>query len=284
MVSLMGPILDGFAQDASTDIPKVPDEKALAYGKLVVQDMDGRMKPLNTLALEITRKLTGKTSAEVTLGENEIQLSPEQLVLGVQLNPELYQRTPLLKIDLEKSAGVFQTLQVAPVSRLSFQDFIDDEGSYLLHEQVEAVNRLKPSERSDADNELLKTDERFNMFYGLLTGDFLRLYPNKLDPDDSWYTKNESRQGFTAEVARFVANIGTLYLEGLRKGMETGDWNASNEALSYMDLFQREAGKSVYPATAMIKGELLYNKLRLGSRLFGPFWLIGLVIGRYLGQ
>lgn len=278
MVFLLGPVVGGFAQDASTDIPKVPEEKALAYGRLIVQDMDGRMKPLNTLALEITRKLTGKTNAEVSLGEADIRLSPEQLVLGVQLNPELYQRLPLLKIDREKSAGVFQTLQVAPAFRLSFQDFIDDEGNYLLYEQVEAVNRLKPSERSEADNELLKTDERFNIFYGLLTGDFLRLYPNKLDPDNTWFTKNESRQGFTAEDARFVANIGTLYLEGLREGMETGDWNGADEALSYMDLFQREAGKSVYPASAMIKGELLYNKLRLGSRLFGPFWLIGFVM------
>lgn len=275
---LLGPVVGSFAQDLPAEIPKVPEEKARAYGNLIVQDMDGRMKPLNTLALEITRKLTGKTSVDVTAGDSDMQLSPEQLLLGVQLNPELYQSLPLLTIDQKKSAAVFETLKVAPTSRLRFQDFIDNEGGYLLHEQVEAVNRLKPSERSDADNELLKTDERFNIFYGLLTGDFLRLYPNKLDPEDTWFTKNESRQGFTAEDARFVANIGSLYLEALRKGMETGDWNEADEALSYMDLFQREAGKSVYPASSRVKGELLYNKLRLGSRLFGPFWLIGFIM------
>ncbi len=278
LLFLLLPVFGSMGQVLPTAIPQVPKEKAEAYGQLIVQDIDGRMKPLNTLALEITRKLSGKTRVTLPLGAEEVHLTPEQFLLAVQLDQELCQRLDLLKIDPKTAAGVFQQLDVAPAAALSFLDFIDEEGNYLLYERVEAANQRKPAERSDSDNELLKTDERFNIFYGLLTGDFLRLYPNKIDPNDTWFTKNESRQGFTAEDARFVENIGNLYLAGLREGMETGDWKAADEALAYMDLFQREAGKSVYPDASRIRAELLYNELSLGSRLFAPFWLLGLAL------
>ncbi|MDV7390270.1 hypothetical protein RZS08_02900, partial [Arthrospira platensis SPKY1] len=34
----------------------------------------------------------------------------------------------------------------------------------------------------------------------------------------------------------------------------------------------------VYPASNLIKAELLYNKLQLGNRLFGWFWIVGILL------
>ncbi len=256
----------------------VPEEKANAYGELIVQDLDGRMKPLNTLANEIIRKLSGKTYIEIPTKDGEIELTSEQFLLAVQLNPSLYSNLPIIKIDKKKSLNAFKALGKDPVDKLSFRDFLGEDGSYLLHDLVEKANQLKPSERNEGHNELLKTDERFNIFYALLTGDFLRLFPNKLDENNTWFTSQQFQQGFEEEDAVFVKNISSLYLAGLNKGIIEGDWTDADEALGYMQLFQQKAGEAVYPDDSLIKAELFYNKINLGNRLFGFFWVVGLLM------
>jgi cytochrome c-type biogenesis protein CcsB len=257
-------------------LPVVPPEKAAAYGRLVVQDLDGRMKPLNTLANEILRKLNGRSTIRVPSKNGEVKLTAEQFLLAVQLDPVTFSQLPLIKIDREKSHRVFQALRIRPADRVSFRQFLSAEGDYLLHELAEEANRLKPAERNEAHKELLKTDERFNIFYALLTGDFLRVFPNKSDPNHTWFTSQQSGQGFEEEDARFVANITAVYLAGLKKGLQSNQWKEADEALEYMHLFQQQAGKQVYPEERLLQAELLYNRLNLGNRLFGPFWLLGL--------
>src|SRR5690606_6888050 len=158
MAILMVPNL-AFAQMVLPDNKTVvPEEKADAFGELIVQDLDGRMKPLNTLANEITRKLSGKTYIEIPAQKGEIKLTSEQFLLAVQLNPSLYSNLPIIKIDKKKSLNAFKVLEKDPVDKLSFRDFLGEDGSYLLHDLVEKANQLKPSERNDGHNELLKTD------------------------------------------------------------------------------------------------------------------------------
>ncbi|MFD2033754.1 cytochrome c biogenesis protein CcsA [Belliella marina] len=269
------------AQEVPMQDPRqslVPDEYAKDYGKLIVQDLDGRMKPLNTLANEIIRKLSGKTKIEVPTEAGFVHFSPEQFLLAIQLDPVTFSHLPLIKIDRKKSHLAFQALGVEPVDQLSFRVFLDEDGNYLLQELVETSNKLKPSERNESDKEILKTDERFNIFYALLTGDFLRLFPNKLDGNNTWFTSQQWTQGFDEDDALFVKNITNIYLAALDKGIRTGDWEESDETLSYIDLYQQKAGEEVYPRETEIKAELLYNKLRLSARLFGPFWLLGVLM------
>lgn len=256
----------------------VPLEQAETYGNLIVQDLDGRMKPLNTLANEITRKLTGETYLSLPTGDGRIRLSPEQFLLAVQMDPTAFSELAVIKIDKFKSVEVFQSLGIASTDRISFQNFLDDEGNYRIQELVEKANQLKPSERNEGHNELLKTDERFNIFYGLLTGDFLRLFPNKLDGNNTWFTGQQYMQGFDEEDAVFVKNITSLYLQALGKGIAEGTWDDAEETLAYIALYQEKIGEEVYPTSNEIKAELLYNQLNLGTRLFGLFWLLGIVL------
>ncbi|EMR02741.1 cytochrome c biogenesis protein [Cesiribacter andamanensis] len=264
----------GALPDASGAI--VPQEQAGAYGRLIVQDLDGRMKPLNTLANEITRKLSGKSTIAVPHAGGEQLLTAEQFLLAVQLDPQTFSALPLIKVDPDKGGAIFAALQHAPVSSISFRELLDDEGRYILYELVEEANRLKPAERNEGHKELLKVDERFNIFYAILSGDFLRLFPNKLDANNTWFTAMQSNQGFAEDDALFVKNITPMYLAGLQKGIATGEWKEAEEILNYISLYQQKAGEQVYPSEERLKAELLYNQLRLGNRLFGLFWLLGL--------
>ncbi|UCS94625.1 cytochrome c biogenesis protein CcsA [Echinicola marina] len=265
-----------FAQEASKETWIIPQERAAKYGQLVVQDLDGRMKPLNTLAHEIVRKLTGRS--EVLLEEQGMVLSPEQFLLAVQMYPEMVSRLPIIKVDADKGRQVFEVLEVSDTKKVSFMDFVDKDGQYKLQRRVEHSNMLKPSERNEADKELLKVDERFNIFYGLLTGDFLKLFPNRMDENNTWFTRESNTNSFPEEDALFVKNITNIYLQGLQNGLNTGDWARAEESLGYMDLFQQKAGAAVYPDDKRLDAELFYTKLNLGSWLFGIFWLLGIIM------
>ncbi|HSJ69044.1 MAG TPA: cytochrome c biogenesis protein CcsA [Anditalea sp.] len=264
------------AQTTTAPPPIVPSEIADDYGKLIVQDLDGRMKPLNTLANEIMRKLNGKSYIDIPTDSGEVKLNSEQFLLAVQMDPVTMSHLPIIKIDKKKSMLAFAALEIEPTERVSFRQFLSEDGEYLLHDLVEEANLLKPSERNEGHKELLKTDERFNIFYALLTGDFLRIFPNKLDGNNTWFTSQQHNMGFEEEDAMFVKNITFLYLAGLTKGIEEGNWGDAEEVLGYINLFQQEAGSEVYPTINMVNAELLYNRLNLGNNLFGPFWIIGI--------
>ncbi len=253
----------------------VPLSQAEAYGSLVVQDLDGRMKPLNTLANEITRKLSGRTTITIKQPDGDITLTAEQFLLAMQMDPGRFSTLPLIKVDPKKADAIFKAINHAPVSNLSFQELIDADGRYFLQELVEEANRLKPAERNEGHKELLKVDERFNIFYAILRGDFLKLFPNRLDENNTWFAANQHKMGFDEEDGRFVKNITPLYLSALGKGIASGNWTEADEVLSYIQLYQQKAGEKVYPGEEKIQTEILYNKLNLGNRLFGIFWLLG---------
>lgn len=274
-------LLTSTVQAQTQQVPKiavVPAEKAADYGRLIVQDLDGRMKPLNTLANEIVRKLNGKSRITVPSADGDVSLYSEQFLLAVQLDPVLFSQLPVIRIDREKSSPAFKALGISPADRISFKAFLNEKGDYLLHDLVEEANKLKPAERNEWHKELLKTDERFNIFYALLTGDFLRIFPNNADENNTWFTSQQSQKGFEEEDANFVKNITSLYLTGLQKGLQQGDWKQGDEALEYIHLFQQKAGEKVYPSEQLIKAELLYNEFNLGNKLFGIFWVVGILM------
>lgn len=282
VIILIFSTLQSFSQSVEKYI--VPSEKAENYGKLIVQDLDGRMKPLTTLAYEIARKLTGKNS--LTLHQNDgksVKLTPEQFLLALQLNPEFFSEVPVIQVNTEKAGIVFNTLQIEPTPLLRFVDFLDEKGTYQLKNAVEEVNLLKPAERSESQKELLKIDERFNILYNIFAGNFLRLYPKKNAENNKWFTANEL-DDFEKEDSDFLKNIQPYYLEELQKGIETNDFSKSDEAISYLELYQKEIGKEVYPTENEIIAEILYTRLRLGNILFGVCIALGcLLLGVAIG-
>lgn len=253
-------------------------QTAEEYGKLVVQDLDGRMKPLTTLAYEIARKLTGKTSVELTTNDGKhVKLCPEQFLLALQMFPEEFSHIPLIKINPEKAAQIYDILGVTLTEKLSFNDFINPDGAYKLKDIVEKTHRLKPSERSENQKELLKVDERFNILYNLFAGNFLRLYPNKKASNNKWFTGNQIAE-FDEEDAIFVKNIHPLYLSRLQKGIDLGDFSEAEEALSYLKTYQKEAGKAVYPSDNELEAEIFYTRSRIGNYLFAICVVLGSIL------
>jgi len=247
------------------DIPAV---HAKAFGELLVQDYQGRVKPLNTLASEVLRKVSRKTRLE--------GLNPEQVLLGMMADPITWQTIPMVKVS-HPEIGEMLNIEGKHASFLQFFD-PDKERSYIIGEHVGNAHRKKSSERSKFDTEMLRVDERMNICYMVYSGNLLRILPDRDDPNHTWHSPNTIPAVYTGEDSLFAVNITQLYLEGVREGIETGDWQKADEYLEYLKVFQDSMGAGIMPSPGRQKAEIIYNRISLFDRLARFYFAIGITL------
>ena len=248
------------------------------FGELMVQDMDGRIKPINTLSSEFLRKLTRKTSYSLTEESETHRLSSDQVFLSIHQHPFAWKDMPLIKVDQKKGKVLLEMLDLKGRSLLTFQDLIDEAGGYRLLSAVQAAQLKKPAERSEQDNEIIKVDERFNILYQALTGNYLKIFPQPEAPDNMWFNSQFQGAGFKSEDSVFVSNILPIYFQDIRNAQESSNWAEANNKLQYIQTFQNIMGVAVMPDQNSISAELLYNKLNIYNRLFPVFWMLGIYL------
>ena len=247
---------------------EIPASHAKAFGQLLVQDYQGRVKPLNTLASEILRKVSRKTRLE--------GMNPEQVLLGMMADPVKWQTVPMVKVS---HPGIEKALNLEG-KEASFLQFFDPETetSYRIGDYVSDAHRKKASERSKFDTEILRVDERMNICYMVYSGNLLRILPDKNDPNNTWHNPNTIHTVYTGEDSLFAVNITHLYMDGVRVGLKTGDWQKADEYLGYLKVFQDRMGAGIMPSPGRQKTEILYNWINLFDRLARFYIAIGITL------
>jgi len=259
--------IPALAQDLQEN-QEIPSVHAKAFGELLVQDYQGRVKPLNTLASEVLRKVSRKTRLE--------GLNPEQVLLGMMADPITWQTIPMVKVSHPEIAKLLN-IEGKYASFLQFFD-PDKERSYIIGEHVGNAHRKKSSERSKFDTEMLRIDERMNICYMVYSGNLLRILPDRDDPNHTWHSPNTIPAVYTGEDSLFAVNITQLYLEGVREGIETGNWQKADEYLGYLKVFQDRMGAGIMPSPGRQKAEIIYNRISLFDRLARFYIAIGITL------
>jgi len=244
------------------------------FGRILVQDLDGRIKPINTLASEFLRKIHGKTTFTIIEDGKKISLDANQSFLAMHVSPGAWQQIPVIKIDPLKGGHFFKPLKITAEGFISFDNLINPEGDYVLAKKVEEATAKKPAERNEFDKEILSVDERFNILFNIFSGNYLRIFPNSLDENNTWFSYNHHFNDFPEEDGRFVKSVSTSYFNDLA----TGQWADATEKLSYINTFQRTLGKEIIPNDEKIEAELWYNQMNLNFWLFIVFFIIGFLM------
>ena len=252
----------------AADLPVVSKEHAANFGKLLVQDKDGRIKPVNTVSSEVLRKLARKNSFE--------GMNPEQVFLGILTYPELWRDVPIIKVanpelkDLLKIDGKYAT----------FTDIVDihTAGGYKLSEFVERAYNKKPSKQNKFDKEVIKVDERVNIFYMIYSGMFLTVFPIPGSENEKWVTNADPEKYFTGEQAEFVKGVFPMYFENVRNANETDNWSEADKLLNSIRQFQEKYGSSLIPSDSKVSMEIFYNEFNIFKRLSSFYGLIGFIL------
>lgn len=247
---------------------------ASLFGRLLVQDLDGRIKPMNTLASEFLRKISRKTYFK---GET-IKLDPNQLFLALHGNPRLWTAVPLIKIDRKKGGTIYDSIPMHSNTLVSFNDFIHPQNGYILQQYVEDANAKKPAERNEFDKEMLKVDERFNILFNIFSGNYLKIFPKRFDDSNTWYSYTHSFEDFNEEDGAFAQGILPQYFAEIENAKTSGDWSFAEDKLAYIKKYQEVLASTIIPSKKLIEAELWYNNLNLYFWLFQSYFTFGLVL------
>lgn len=249
-------------------IKKIDKVHAHHFGTLLVQSLDGRIKPLDTLTMEYLNKITGKNTL---FGQ-----SHNQIILGMATNPEAWKLVDMIKVfhpELKKLLGL-QESQKAFAYEMAF----DKHGQYILGAHAEEALRKRPAERGTFEKELIKLDERVNVAYMVFSGRFMKVFPLKGDASKKWYYPQEALETFPPEAAQEVLNLLRNNSTGLSNGLQNGDWSGADKAIDDIKEYQRKINPDLIANNSVVKAELLYNKLKLFERLYPVYLFSGLIL------
>lgn len=248
---------------AQTDSLAVNTAEAKKFGQLLVQDRKGRVEPISTLASEIIRK--------ITRSNNFNGLTPEQVLLGMNVYPEQWKHVPMIKISHPQLQELFRT----NLKHVSFYDCFDTEGNYRLANAVSEAYKKKPSSRNKFDTEIIRADERVNVAYMVYTGQYFNLFPKPGDPNHTWYSPLEVPHNFSGMDSLFVSNILGMYFQAVRNFPDEKAQKEAETFLTSITQFQEKYGKEVMPSPTLTKLETFNNRLDVFNRLMKYYSLFG---------
>ncbi|NPA57994.1 MAG: cytochrome c biogenesis protein CcsA [Aquificae bacterium] len=262
-------------EEALKEVKKINREHADRFGTLITQSADGRLEPIDTLAIDILNKVSKRRSF--------YGLNHNQIVLGMLALPRHWQVIPIIKVS---HPAVKKILGIPMDARyFAFIDAFSRDGSYKLLQYVEQAKMKRPARRNQFDKELIKIDERINILYMVFTGELFRIFPLKGDPNHTWYSPKAAIETFPKEEAEKVRLLMIAYLASVDKGVREGDWSLADKVLEKIREYQKVNGAEIYPSETKIKAEILYNRLNLFERLifvylFAGFFLLALIFLR----
>ena len=240
------------------------------FARLIVQDSGGRMEPLDTLALEVVRKISTK--------KGFLGLNYNQIFIGIIVLPEIYHKLRMVKIShplLVKKLGLPKGATYA-----SFNDFFSEsgKGDYKIADDVDKAKKTRAAQRSKYQNELIKVDEKLNVLYMTTQGYLLKLFPKPNDPNNTWYNPLDAVKAFPEKEGQVVRYIIGSYLRSATDAIDGGDWKKANNAIEIISNFQKFYGSKIMPSKEKVEAEIFYNRLGLFDKLSFAYITIGLVL------
>ncbi len=247
----------------------VSPEHAEKFGSIVIQDESGRMKPINTFASELLRKLSKRTKYE--------GLNSDQVFISMQENPIAWYNIPLIYIDW-KNDSIRKILGVPKkASRVALVDLFEKDGSYKLAPYLDAATSTNTPNQFEKD--FIKTHEKFYLLNSALSGSVFRVFPLPDDENNKWVSPpmlNEAK--FSGIDSVYTRQILPIYRSSLLEARQTGDYTKPDKYLSSIKNFQKKYGSAVLPSDKKVETEILYNKYDIFRKLYTYYALTGLLM------
>ncbi|MCF6339403.1 MAG: cytochrome c biogenesis protein CcsA [Sulfurimonas sp.] len=250
-----------YTQEYFSNHQKNSKELAQAFGSLVVQSPDGRMKPLDTQNREVLNKLVGKNSWR--------GMSANQVILGMFSRPSMWKKVDIIRVKTPKLKSL---LGISKEQKLAkFTDFFNEKGEYKLTKEVEDANQLTPSQRGTFQRDILNVDERLNIAFMSYRGVLLTLFPLPDNERNKWVDfKTMFGLVDNSEIKRATSRLlDACYNRNYAK------------AFPYIQIigdYQKKFGNSVIPSKQKLEVELWFNEISLFFKLSIIYLLFGLFL------
>jgi len=236
------------------------------FSSLLVQDYNGRIKPMSTEALDILHKMASTDSL--------YGLNATQIMLGILADSRTWENVKIIKI---KNKKIKKILGLAENTKyISFAEIFNKQGLYKLTKEIDAANAKSPAQRGTFDKDVIRLDERLNIFYLVTQGIFSKFIPKPNDPSNTWY----DHRSILMEpwVENETKDLLYSYFSGLQEGINNNTWDKADQALVKLKRNQIKYGADILPSQTQIQVEVLFNKLQIFKNLISVYFVLGLII------
>ncbi|MDC6385668.1 cytochrome C biogenesis protein [Flagellimonas taeanensis] len=259
--------------DSVIQATTVAKEHAEKFGALVLQDESGRMKPVNTFASELLRKLSGADKYK--------DLSANQVFLSMMLNPGVWYTTDIVALGDKGNDSIRKVIGVPEGTKfVKATDFFDAKGEYKLRPFLERATSTTNPNKFEKD--FKKVGERLSLLNMALSGSIVKIFPLLDDENNKWISAVEYRGGqFQVQdslYSNFIRNAMPYYLSSLQQSIASGDYSQPDRLLEAFKQNQLNHGAEVLPSDQKVKTEIIYNKLDIFNRLYKYYAMVGLLL------
>ena len=260
--------------DSVLQATMVPKEHAEKFGKLIIQDEGGRMKPINTFSSELLRKLSRKDRFN--------GMNSDQVFLSMIMNPAVWYNTEFIILDkFAKNDSIRHTIDIPEGQKyVKATDFFDEKGNYKLEPVLREATATNNPDAFEKDVE--QAHIRVSLLNQALGGQILKIFPLLNDENNKWISDVEYRGGqypvSDSLYANFIKNAIPYYLITLRKAKETGDYADAEKLLAAFHQNQKNHGSEVLPPPEKVNTEVIYNKLNIFNHLYKLYGVVGILL------
>lgn len=219
------------------------EQQADAFGHLCVNWND-RICPVQTMALDFTRKLYGKSSYK--------GYTAEQVLCGFIFYRDDWSKEPIIRI---KSAEVRERLHLPEYTSVSA---LLREDGYLLGRSIQEYYMGKNDKFHE---EVMKLDDKVMLIMQVSRGEKMRLFPY----EGKWYAPTDSLPD-TMESERKSYFQNALLI--LKSYITDNQSENTDDMMQKMMRYQQKYGANDIPAPTRLKAERLYNNIPFATILF----------------
>tara|TARA_R110001592_G_scaffold328697_3_gene610321 strand:+ start:63 stop:3248 length:3186 start_codon:yes stop_codon:yes gene_type:complete len=247
-----------------------PKEHADKFGHLVIQDLSGRMMPVDTYASEMLRKLTKSDTYE--------GFDANQVFLSIQESPILWYNTPIIYLKLQKADSIRKIIGIDKTEKFAtLADFFSTKGEYKLAPYLDEA--YKAQVPNAFQKEFKEADQRVNLLYNTIEGKSLKIFPVPNDINNKWISTSDFRDAkYKIEdslYSNFIRNGFRAYLATLNDAKKTGNYKDANKLLDAFKKTQHQYGASVMINDKKVDTEVLYNKYDIFKKLYSWYMYAG---------
>ncbi|MWW25184.1 cytochrome c biogenesis protein [Algibacter lectus] len=250
-----------------------PKEHASEFGNLVIQDLSGRMMPVNTYASEMLRKLSKHDSYE--------EFDANQVFLSIQESPQLWYNVPIIYLKTKKADSIRHMIGVdLDEQYATLADFFTERGEYILAPYLDEA--YKAQVPNGFQKEFKEADQRVNLLFNTVEGRSLKIFPIPNDDNHKWISNFEFKEDPTvikdSLYNNFVKSGFLAYLYTLNAAKKSGDFSEASKLLKAFKDTQHRYGGSVMLSDQKVKTEVLYNKYDIFKKLFSWYMYAGTIM------
>jgi cytochrome c-type biogenesis protein CcsB len=241
---------------------------AKEFSTILVQQ-NGRIKPMDTLDLDVIHKITKKAKL--------LNMDYNRLITGMLSYPEIFQNAPLIYVGhpaVRKELGIVG--KYAP-----YNIFFGSDGNLKYSKEINDAFNTPDKDRTKVQREWIKLNERIYVSFLVFTGQIFKIYPTADAKNENykWYSPFEiQKMAIAKKLDPFTGNFYVNQFATLIKALRNYDVKKVAQIKDNIYKIQKEYSAEILPDSDKIKWELRYNHWQIFPSLIGVYSLLGIIL------